>query len=285
MHEFRENSGERDGRGVSAEVSPWAAALSAYARTLEKRSRAVPRALGRNIETLAVAWAALFLLCSVPVVAFSPTPAGSPLEALGLAVPYVLAGIAPLAGLRLAIRSFPHGLLTAAPEIHLSLYGRWQRLSVVEARQNPLFGPAGFMASLLIGLLLNIVVRSFEFLTAVPALGASAPLWGQSLFHLMATDLIVMNFFYMVCFVLALRSVPYFPKVMLLAWGLDLFIQLLIAWRLGPMHGLPRPVAESLQALLYGNIQKVMISSFVWLPYLMLSERVNVTYRQRLRQP
>jgi hypothetical protein len=154
---------------------------------------------------------------------------------------------------------------------------------VVEAQANPLFGPAGFMASLLIGLLLNIVVRSFEFLAAVPALGHSAPLWGQWLFGLMAADLVLMNFFYMVCFVLALRSVPWFPKVMLFAWGLDLFIQLLIAARLGAIAGLPLAVAQPLQALLFGNIQKVLISAAVWLPYLILSDRVNITYRQRVR--
>jgi Protein of unknown function (DUF2569) len=101
----------------------------------------------------------------------------------------------------------------------------------------------------------------------------------------MAADLILMNFFYMVCFVLALRSVPYFPKVMLFAWGLDLFIQLLIAWRLGLLDGLPPSVAQPLQDLLFGNIQKVLISAAVWLPYLILSDRVNVTYRQRVRAP
>lgn len=259
------------------------ASLAGYGRKLEQRSRIVPRTLARNIELIGLGWMALFLLVSLPVILFSPTPARTPLEFLALAVPYVLAAIAPLAGLRLAIRSFPNGLMTAPPEIHLSAYGRWKKLSVVEARSNSAFGPAGFMASLLIGLLINIGMRSFEFLMAVPALGASAPLWGRSLFHLMAADLIVMNFFYMVCFVLALRAVPYFPKVMLFAWGLDILMQLLIASRIGPMAGLPHSVAGSLQSLLHGNIQKVLISAFVWLPYLILSDRVNVTYRQRVR--
>jgi hypothetical protein len=258
-------------------------ALGAWVRGIERGSQAVPRLLGRNIETIAVVWACLFLFASLPVVKASPTPAHGVVQALLLACPYVLAAMAPLAGLRLAIRAFPQGLLIAAPKLRLSAWGRWRKLSVVEAHAHPRFGPAGFMASLLIGLLLNIAVRSFEFLAAVPALGQPAPQWGQALFLLMAADLIVMTFFYMICFVLALRSVPHFLKVMLFTWALDLFIQLLIAWQLGAITGLPGAVADPLSALLYGNIQKVLIGMFVWLPYLILSQRVNVTYRQRVR--
>jgi hypothetical protein len=42
-------------------------------------------------------------------------------------------------------------------------------------------------------------------------------------------------------------------------------------------------VAGALQSLLSGNIDKVMISAALWLPYLILSERVNVTFRHRVR--
>jgi hypothetical protein len=266
-------------------TNPWADSFAAYTRKLGARSRAIPPWLERNIETTAVVWASVMLFASLPVVTSSPAPAHGPREALALALPYVLAAIAPLAGLRLAMRSFPEERSVAAAQHRLLSFDRWQKLSVVEAQAHPLFGPAGFMASLLIGLLLNVVVRSFEFLAAVPALGQSAPLWGRTLFGLMAADLIVMNFFYMVCFVLALRSVPWFPKVMVFIWGLDLFIQMLIAARVGAIEGLPPGVAQPLQHLLFGNIQKVLISVVVWLPYLILSDRVNITYRQRVRMP
>mgnify|MGYP000275853374 CR=1 FL=1 len=257
--------------------------LDRHLNKLEKRSRAIPRSLSRNIEIIALGWAAVFMLASIPAILFSPIRPVTLAQVFNLAVPYVLAGIAPLAGLRLAIRSFPNGLMTIPPAISLSSYGRWQRVSIIDARTDPAFGPSGMMASLLIGLLLNIVMRSGEFLVAVPALGNAAPLWGQSLFHLMAVDLIMMNFFYMLCFALALRAVPYFPKILLFAWGLDITLQLLIASRVGPIHDLPASVAGSLHALLFGNIQKVMISAFVWIPYLVLSDRVNITYRQRVR--
>jgi hypothetical protein len=44
----------------------------------------------------------------------------------------------------------------------------------------------------------------------------------------------------------------------------------------------PPQVAEALHHLLYGNVEKVMISVAIWLPYLLLSKRVNVTYRSRI---
>ncbi|QNP43076.1 hypothetical protein H9L15_14105 [Sphingomonas daechungensis] len=46
--------------------------------------------------------------------------------------------------------------------------------------------------------------------------------------------------------------------------------------------GLPTEVANPLQSLLDGNVKKVLISIGLWLPYLLLSRRVNVTYRSRI---
>ncbi len=259
------------------------AALRNWAAKIEARSAMIPRMLARNMDRIAVVWMVVFLLAALPAILLSVTPARNPAELASLVLPYLLIAIAPVAGLRLTLRAFPNGLMTARPSLHLSLYGRWQRVDLIKAIGNPEFGPAGFMASLLVGLLLNVVVRSGEFLVAIPALSSTAPEWGQALFHVMAADVAVMGFFYMVCFVMALRSVPYFPKMLLLAWGLDILIQLLIAQVISPIAGLPAPVAASLQQLLQGNITKVLISAVVWLPYLMLSDRVNITYRQRVR--
>jgi len=41
-------------------------------------------------------------------------------------------------------------------------------------------------------------------------------------------------------------------------------------------------VASALHSLLDGNVKKVLISMGLWLPYLLLSTRVNVTYRHRV---
>ena len=44
----------------------------------------------------------------------------------------------------------------------------------------------------------------------------------------------------------------------------------------------PTAVASALQGLLDGNMKKTLISMALWLPYLLLSTRVNVTYRHRI---
>jgi hypothetical protein len=254
-----------------------------YLSALERRSAAIPRLLAANMDRLATGWMIVFMILAVPAAALSATPARNFTELASLVLPYLLVAIGPVAGLQLALRAFPNGLMTARPALHLSLYGRWRKVSVLDARDNPDFGPAGFMASMLVGLLLNVVVRSMEFLVAVPALSTAAPLWGQRLFHVMAADVAVMGFFYMVCFAMALRSVPYFPKMLLFVWILDVLAQLIIAHAISPLAGLPESVAISLRDLLLGNTTKVLISAFVWVPYLMLSDRVNITYRQRIR--
>jgi hypothetical protein len=41
-------------------------------------------------------------------------------------------------------------------------------------------------------------------------------------------------------------------------------------------------VATALHGVLEGNVKKVLISVALWLPYLLLSKRVNVTYRHRI---
>jgi hypothetical protein len=47
-------------------------------------------------------------------------------------------------------------------------------------------------------------------------------------------------------------------------------------------EGLPAGVGSALHGLLDGNAKKVLISVALWLPYLLLSTRVNVTYRNRV---
>ncbi len=272
---------EKVSTGTGNLASKMQPAFAEYARNLSRRSALVARSLHGRIEAITVAWAAVFIFVSLPKMMFPATFPRDLGDVLSVTVPYLLIAFAPIAGYRLAAASFPNGIRTAQPDIRLSIYGRWRRLSILDAKANPAFGPAGFMASLLIGLLLNIPVRSFEFLVAIPAISGNAPHWGQSLFLLLAADVVVMSFFYMVCFVLALRTVPYFPRMLLFAWALDIAAQMIIAQQIGAMPGLPEQVAVPLKQLLEGNITKVLISAFVWLPYLILSERVNVTYRQR----
>lgn len=257
-------------------------AFDAWCARLMDRSAAIARFLDCRIEAVALAWLAIFSLAALPRLLLPETPVVGLGGLLRHVLPYVAIGLAPIAGFLIAAGSFPRGVLNEQPSIRLAKWGHWRRLSVLEARQSPAYGPRGFVVSLLVGMLLNVVVRSLEFLTSMPAMGSLAPEWGNRIFMATAADVIVMNFFYVVCFVMALRSVPLFPRMLVLAWGIDIMMQLTI-WKVAmSAPGVPLPVSSALMDLLQGNITKVMISAVVWLPYLLLSERINVTYRNRV---
>lgn len=257
--------------------------LARYCAGLERRSTAIPHLLASRLGPIAAAWTLVFILGSFVCLVRAPVPVEGVTDIAALVLPYAAIALAPIAGLYIAERAFPLGAIGAQPVLRLARYGTWRKLSVTEAFAHPAFGPAGFMASLLVGLLLNVAIRSLEFLVSIPALNAHAPAWGQALFLAMAMDVAVMGFIYMVCFVLALRSVPQFPRVLLFAWLLDVTMQFVIAQKVTAAADLPASVALPLQNLLEGNLTKVLISVAVWLPYLILSQRVNVTYRRRLR--
>jgi hypothetical protein len=86
----------------------------------------------------------------------------------------------------------------------------------------------------------------------------------------------------MIAFVAALRRVPLFPRLLLAIWIGDLAMQLVTANMVTRAGDLPPNVAVALQSLLQGNVKKVLISAALWLPYLLLSTRVNVTFRHRI---
>ena len=275
------NSPERRNGPVASAMRVLAANFVAE---LQQRSRKLVDFLDVRMEALIVGWIAVVVLLGFAKLATSPLPLHGFSGAMVTLLPYLLIAFAPIAGYRVAAGSFPRGLLSAQPAIRLCRYGSWQPVDPVAARQNGAFGPTGFMASLLAGILLNVPFRSFEFILAVPAIAPAAPAWAHSLMIAMTIDVVVMNFFYMVCFVMALRSVPLFPRMLLFAWCVDIGMQFMIAGMVSKSAGLPQPVASLLLNLLHGNLDKVLISAAVWLPYLLLSERVNVTFRHRIRQ-
>lgn len=250
---------------------------------VQHKTTAIVSFLDVRMETLITGWVGALLLLGLAKVATAPVAAPGPGGNAIMVLPYLLVALAPIAGYRIAAGSFPRGLLTAQPAFRLAFYGRWKNLDVVEARRTSSFGPTGFMASLLVGILLNVPVRTAEYLAAIPAIGPNVPGWAQTLAYTMTADVVIMNFFYMVCFVMALRSVPLFPRMLVFAWIFDIGLQFAIADRVASSPHLPADVASALLTVLSGNIDKVLISAAVWLPYLLLSERVNVTYRRRCR--
>lgn len=250
--------------------------------SLLSRSRSLVAFLDVRIEALIPVWIGTTVVLGIVKVALAPQGVGSMSNAVGMLMPYLLVAMSPIVGYRVAAGSFPRGLLSAQPFIRLARFGSWRQVDPVAARNNPGFGPFGFMASLLVGILLNVPIRTAEYLLAIPALGSGAPDWADRLLLITTIDVIVMNFFYMVCFVMAVRAVPLFPRMLLFAWAIDAALQLAIA-RYAAGSDLPVGVIQALESLIEGNLQKVMISAAVWLPYLILSDRVNLTYRQRLR--
>jgi hypothetical protein len=137
------------------------------------------------------------------------------------------------------------------------------------------------MVSLLVGMLLNVPVRAAEYLAAIPPIPSASPEWLSTLQVAMTFDVVLFTSLYPIAFIAALKRVPLFPRMLVAIWMLDIVTQLGIA-RIVTGTYLPHPVAGALETLLFGNVKKVLISVCLWLPYLLLSTRVNVTFRQRV---
>ena len=257
------------------------AAFDRMKQALLDRSRHFVAALEDRARHLLLGWTLIVALLCAGRILSSSVPAGSLASVLMLFVPHMLILASPFLGYWTANRLFPRGVDFTQPEIRLARFGSWRALDPVAARRHSAFGPVGIMASLLIGMLLNLPLRTAEFMAGVPAMTAAAPPWGQMIYLAMAADIVVMNFLYTLCFFMALRRMPFFPRLLLLTWCVDVASQLAIAQYLSGAPHLPAAVAAALSPLLAGNLQKAFISIIVWLPYLMLSERVNVTYRWR----
>lgn len=196
--------------------------------------------------------------------------------------PYMLLVVAPVASAFLALRWFANGHLQPQPECRLAVLGRWRDVSSKEAQRHKLYGASGLMVSLLVGMMLHVPIRAMEYLVGMPPVPSEAPHWLRSLHMAMTFDAVLFSSLYMVAFVAALRRVPLFPRLLAAIWTADLAMQMFLADVVSRIRDLPAPVEASLLGLLEGNSKKVLISAALWLPYLLLSRRVNVTYRSRV---
>ncbi len=244
------------------------------------RSRKTARFLKYRIGVIFTFWVLAMAVLAIAKTINSPTPAGSPTAFFELLLPYVLATFAPVAGFMLAQASFPLGLANQQLGTRLSRWGKWRSLTKGEVASNRAYGPSGLVATILVGFLLSVAVRTLEFAVAVPSMSSAVPEWGRVIMLAMTFDLVVLNFFYMVCFSMAIRVVPLFPRMLVFTWLLDIQMQLAIANFVGAF-ATPESVGSALILLLNSNVQKVLISIIIWLPILILSQRINVTYRSR----
>ena len=252
--------------------------LTAYRNRLKARSTAILHTLDTRLDRIVIGWLVMSGLASALRVI--PRSMVGPVS-VGEVLPYFLLVLTPAASLVLALRWFSHGDHLPQPQFRLSRLGRWTNVGRGEAERHPLYGASGIMVSLLVGMLLNVPVRAAEYLTAMPPVPASAPHWLQTLHFAMTLDVVLFTSLYAIAFVAALRRVPLFPRLLLAIWLGDLAMQLATA-QLVAGTDLPTNVAAALQSFLTGNAKKVLISMALWLPYLLLSTRVNVTYRHRV---
>lgn len=253
--------------------------LARYQQRLRSRAAGILISLEGRLDRLMKGWLlAAGLACALRI-ALNPIRGSVD---VGTLAPYVLLIIAPFASMVLAMRWFEKGDRMAQPKTRLAFIGRWRDVDPAEARAHPLYGAGGIMVSLMIGILLNVPVRALEYLTAMPALAGPIPSWLSTLSFLMTLDVVLFGSLYTVAFVAALRRVPLLPRLLVAIWIFDLTMQAGTGYILSGTPGVPPGVAGALHALLDGNMQKVLISACVWLPYLLLSKRVNVTYRHRV---
>ncbi len=250
---------------------------------LYRKSVALVLSLQFNLERIVGAWVLIAAFACGLRLAFPATPYANAPWASGVGLlPYLLVVGAPVATLLFGLKLFPAGRVLAQPSFRLAQVGWWRKIDCLKAREMSQFGLYGVMASLLLGIALNVPVRTLEFLTAVPALGSYPPGWYVSMYAVMLADVVLLSSLYMFAFAMALRMVPLFPRFLVMVWGVDLVAQLGIAQLVVRIGDVPPAVQMALADLLTGNVKKVLISAALWLPYLLLSERVNITFRSRI---
>ena len=248
-------------------------------RRLHANSGALLLTIERRLPRIMTFWFALAMTGCAVRIAASPLHAAPDLSTF---LPYILVVGAPLLSMGLALIWFRDGHLLPQPATRLAIAGKWRAVTRAEAQLHRLYGSSGLMVSLLIGMLLNVPVRALEYLASIPALSGAIPAWLSTLHFMMTLDVVLLTSLYTVAFVAALRQVPLFPRLLVAIWAIDITMQLGIARAVAGTEGLPGPVADALHTLLDGNVKKVLISVCLWLPYLLLSKRVNVTFRHRV---
>ena len=249
-------------------------------RKMHARSAALLLSLDNRLDRILQLW--LLAAGLIATARLSFTPHHVPIASLSTFSSYMLLIVAPFASTLLALRWFADGERQPQPATRLAAYGKWHQLRLDQAKRHRLYGTSGIMVSLLVGMMLNVPFRVLEYLAAMPPLPVAAPGWLSALHFAMTFDAVVFSSLYMIAFVAALRCAPMFPRLLVAIWLGDLAMQLVTAQIVTGAGMLPPAVASALQHILTNNAKKVLISMALWLPYLLLSARVNVTYRHRI---
>jgi hypothetical protein len=247
---------------------------------MQARSAALLLSLDNKLDRILQMW--LLGAGVVTCARLSLTPHSVPIAGLSTFASYMLLIVAPFASTLLALRWFSDGHRQPQQAIRRARAGRWVGVNRSEAEAHPLYGTSGMMVSLLIGMMLNVPIRAAEYLTAMPPMPVAAPSWLSALHFAMTFDAVLFSSLYMIAFVAALRRVPLFPRLLVAIWACDLAMQMGTASLVQHAGHVPPAVADALSTMLTGNVKKTLISVALWLPYLLLSARVNITYRHRI---
>ena len=262
-------------------VERFSAAMIGHIRErLGAKADGVLLALNARLDRILMGW--LAVAGSLATLRLLATPRSLPIASLESFAAYFLLVAAPVVSTLLALRWFRDGDRQAQPSTRLALAGRWTRVDRGEAEAHRLYGTSGIMVSLLVGMMINVPIRAAEYLAVMGPLPAEAPAWLSALHFAMTFDAVLFSSLYMIAFVAALRRAPLFPRLLVAIWIGDIAMQLFTAELVTRAGGLPASVAAPLHGLLDGNVKKVLISVALWLPYLLLSKRVNITYRRRI---
>lgn len=254
--------------------------LERYSQKMHARSAALLVSLDSRLDRILQFW--LIFAGLIATARLSFTPHNVPIATLSTFASYLLLIVAPFVSTMLALRWFADSESQAQPVTRLAVLGKWHGLRLDQAKRHRLYGTSGIMVSLLVGIMLNVPFRVLEYLVAIPPLPVVTPHWLSALHFAMTFDAIVFSSLYMIAFVAALRRAPLFPRLLLAIWLADLAMQLVTAQLVINAGGVPHDVANALQHILTNNAKKVLISMALWVPYLLLSTRVNVTYRHRI---
>ena len=255
--------------------------ITGLKQRLHAKSAALLLTMENRLARIMLGWLVVAGVASAIRLAASPAVIAG-LPSFATVAPYLLLIFAPIVSMGLALRWFARGGRLPQPATRLARLGSWRQVPASEARRHRLYGTSGIMVSLLIAMLVCIPLRAAEYLAGMPPIAGPVPAWLATLHILMTIDVVLVSSLYAVAFVAALRRVPLFPRLLVAIWAIDLSMQLLTAQLVAGTPGLPPAVAGALHALLDGNVKKVLISMALWLPYLLLSTRVNVTYRHRV---
>lgn len=253
--------------------------FSEFSHRMSARSAALLLAIDNRLDVILKYWLLIAGFASAARIGLAPHKV--PVASFSTFASYMLLVVAPFASTLLALRWFADGHLQQQPATRLARVGRWRSVSRGEAEMHRLYGAGGIMVSLIVGTMLNVPVRAAEYISAMPPIGANAPKWLSVLHFAMTFDVVAFTSLYMIAFVAALRRVPLFPRLLVAIWLGDLAMQIATAQMVASTN-VPGDVALALRHLLTGNVKKVLISMALWLPYLLLSTRVNVTYRHRI---